>query len=218
MPFTIDQFFNVFSQYNLAVWPMQIIFYLLGLTALAAALWQFRFSNRLVAIILTFFWIWMGAVYHLTYFTSINKAAYVFGSIFILQGILFFINGVVQRKLSFRPRLNVYAIVGGFFMLYGMVLYPVLGYFLGHVFPYAPTFGVPCPTVIFTFGLLLWTDNKLSKYLLIIPILWSVIGFSAAFQWGVLEDIMLLVTGVITTIMIFYRDKTVKKLSPSFSA
>ena len=191
MPFTNDQFFNVFSQYNLAVWPMQIIFYLLGLTALLAAVGQFRFSNRLVVTILTLCWLWMGAIYHLTYFTAINKPAYVFGSVFILQGILFFVDGVVQRKLSFRPWLNGYAIVGGFFMLYGMVLYPVLGYFLGHVFPYAPTFGVPCPTVIFTFGLLLWTDNKVSKYLLIIPILWSVIGFTAAFQWGVLEDIML---------------------------
>ena len=191
MPFTNDQFFNVFSQYNLAVWPMQIVFYLLGLTALLAAVGQFRFSNRLVVTILTFCWLWMGAIYHLTYFTAINKPAYVFGSVFILQGILFFVDGVVQRKLSFRPWLNGYAIVGGFFMLYGMVLYPVLGYFLGHVFPYAPTFGVPCPTVIFTFGLLLWTDNKVSKYLLIIPILWSVIGFTAAFQWGVLEDIML---------------------------
>lgn len=46
MPFTSDQFFNVFNQYNTGVWPMQIILYLLGLTALGAAIWKFRFSIR----------------------------------------------------------------------------------------------------------------------------------------------------------------------------
>jgi hypothetical protein len=136
----------------------------------------------------------------------------------IIQGLLFFSNGVLQPKLSFKPQLNAYALTGGFFILYGMLIYPVLGHFLGHVFPSAPTFGVPCPTTIFTFGLLLWTDNKLAKYLLVIPLLWSLLGFSAAWQWGVLEDIMLVVAGLVTTTMIVYRDRTAKKLAPSFSA
>jgi hypothetical protein len=25
MPFTSEQFFNVFAQYNLAIWPMQVV-------------------------------------------------------------------------------------------------------------------------------------------------------------------------------------------------
>lgn len=218
MPFTSEQFFNVFSQYNTAVWPMQIVFYLLGLIALLAAVWKFRFSNRVTTMILAFFWVWMGSIYHLTHFSTINKAAYIFGSVFILQGILFFINGLGQRRLSFRPRWDIYSIIGGAFILYGLFIYPILGYFLGHVFPQAPSFGVPCPTTIFTFGILLWTDTKLSKYLLVIPVLWSIIGFSAAFQWGVWEDVMLLVAGVVTATMVIYRDKADKKASASVPA
>jgi hypothetical protein len=98
-----------------------------------------------------------------------------------------------------------------------LLIYPVLGYFLGHVYPHSPTFGLPCPTTIFTFGLLLWADNKVPKYLLVIPLLWSLIGFLAAFQLGVLEDVMLLITGLVATTLIWYRDKVAGKLVPSFS-
>src|SRR5512140_3086828 len=34
MPFTREQFLNVFQQYNLALWPMQVVLILLGLTAI----------------------------------------------------------------------------------------------------------------------------------------------------------------------------------------
>lgn len=39
-----------------------------------------------------------------------------------------------------------YGMTGSLLMLYAMMIYPALGYFLGHVYPKAPTFGVPCPT------------------------------------------------------------------------
>ena len=123
----------------------------------------------------------------------------------------------MYQKISFKPLLNTYSIVGGILLLYSLLIYPILGYFLGHVYPYSPTFGAPCPTTIFTFGLLLWTDGKFPKYLLIIPVIWSIVGFSAAFQWGVLEDIMLLISALVATAMIFYRNKVEKQLTPSFS-
>jgi len=35
IPFTVDQFLNVFERYNIAVWPAQLILYLLGLCAIS---------------------------------------------------------------------------------------------------------------------------------------------------------------------------------------
>jgi hypothetical protein len=206
MPFTPEQFFNVFAQYNLAVWPMQVLFYVLALAALVLAVKETRYSNQAVSAILAFLWLWMGLVYHLGYFSTINGAAYVFGGLFIIQAGLFLVAGTLKQKLWFRFHPNSYAIIGALFILYGLVIYPVLGYALGHRYPYNPTFGLPCPTTIFTFGLLLWTDKKIPKYLLIIPVLWSILGLSAALQLGVWEDGMLLITGVTTPIMIYYRD------------
>ena len=217
LPFTPEQFFNVFAQYNLAVWPMQIVIYLLAFAALLLSVKKTHYSDRLISAILAFFWLWIGIVYHLTFFTSINPGAYLFGGLFIVQGILFFVTGVWHQKISFKPHLNAYSIAGAVFMLYGLLIYPILGYFLGHTYPQSPTFGLPCPTTIFTFGLLLWTDHRFPKYLLVIPAIWSIIGFFAATQLGVLEDIMLLITGLVATMMIFYRDKQADELIPSAS-
>jgi hypothetical protein len=218
LPFTPEQFFNVFTQYNLAVWPMQVVIYAWAIAALYFALKETNYSARAISTVLAFLWLWIGLVYHLIYFSSINPAAYLVGGLFILQGILFFISGVWWNKISFKPHLNLYSIIGSVFILYGLLIYPVLGYFLGHVYPQAPTFGLPCPTTIFTFGLLLWTDRKVSQYLLIIPLFWSLLGFSAAVQLGVLEDWMLLITGLAATAMIWYKDKTVRKLIPWLSS
>jgi Family of unknown function (DUF6064) len=43
--------------------------------------------------------------------------------------------------------------------------------------------------VIFTFGLLLWTDARMPKWVLVVPLLWSVLGLSAATTLGMVEDL-----------------------------
>ncbi|HIH96477.1 MAG TPA: hypothetical protein HA348_03170 [Thermoplasmata archaeon] len=93
-------------------------------------------------------------------------------------------------------------------IIYDMVIYPVLGCLLGHGYPQSPCFGVaPCPTTIFTFGLLLLSDKKFPKYILLIPLIWSIIGFNAAISLSILEDIGLLIVGLLGTFMILYRDR-----------
>jgi hypothetical protein len=88
----------------------------------------------------------------------------------------------------------------------------VLGHLFGHIYPKSPTFGLPCPTTIFTFGLLLWTDKKIPKYVLVIPFLWSIVGFSAAVNLKVYEDFGLLVAGIIGTVLILLSERKTKKI------
>jgi hypothetical protein len=211
LPFTVDQFISVFERYNLAVWPAQILLNILGAAAVFVAIKRLDSSNRIIAGILAFLWVWIGLVYHFAFFISINPAAYVFALLNVLQGVVFLVFGVFRPRLSFGFRLDIYAIVGAAFVLYAMIIYPVLGYFLGHVYPKAPTFGLPCPTTIFTFGLLLWTDMKLPRTVLVIPFLWSIIGFTAALTLGIREDIGLLVAGIVGTGLILIRDARAEK-------
>src|ERR1044071_1105008 len=113
LPFTALEFFKVFEKYNLAVWPMQVILYLLAAAAIWFAVKKTAHSDKIITIILCFFWLWMGFVYHIIYFTAINKAAYVFGGVFILQGLIILYWGLFKNRLSFKFQRNLFGITGG---------------------------------------------------------------------------------------------------------
>jgi hypothetical protein len=85
-PFTTDQFFSVFEKYNKAVFPFQLIIILLGIFALVLSHSNNALKNKLIASFLGLLWIWMGMAYHILILSVINKLAFVFGAVFIIQG------------------------------------------------------------------------------------------------------------------------------------
>jgi Family of unknown function (DUF6064) len=211
IPFTVGQFLDVFARYNVAVWPAQLFLYAMGIFAICLALQRKASLRKSVSFILALFWIWMGLVYHFWFFSVINRAALIFAAFFVLQGVLFFIAGVLKQPLRFRFRLNLNGIVGSVFLVYALFVYPALGHWFGHRYPATPTFGLPCPTTIFTFGVLLWTDRRVPLYLVPIPLAWSFIGFWAAISLGISEDVGLLTAGLLGSLLIVSRDREVQK-------
>lgn len=209
LPFTTQEFFKVFENYNNTVFPIQFMLYTLAITAIFYVFKKTPVSDKIISAVLSFFWLWMGIVYHLIFFTAINKAAYIFGAFFILQGILFLWMGVVKNKLSFHFSNNVYGLTAFSLMAYALIVYPAIGYLSGHVFPASPTFGLPCPTTIFTLGMLLVTDKKYPVIIYTIPFLWSLIGFMAALSLGIKEDTGLLVAVVCVTWLMTVRNRKV---------
>ncbi len=207
MPFTKDQFLNIFQQYNLTVWPMQVLLVLLGLTAVYFTAVRHKPSNTIISIVLCFLWLWIGVVYHFLFFRTINPAAVLFAALFVLQGLLFAFSGIIRKSLSFEFRLDGYGITGSVLLIYALIIYPILGHFQGHGYPQSPTFGLPCPTTIFTFALLLWADRRVPVYILVVPFLWSLLGSSAALSLGILEDVGLLIAGVCGTVLVIIRNK-----------
>jgi hypothetical protein len=205
IPFTVDQFLNVFEQYNVAVWPAQLFLYTIGMFVISLVLSRKSDFSRIVSLVLSLFWIWMGIVYHLWFFSAINKAAIVFAAFFVLQGILFFIAGVLKQQLTFRFTSNLYGILGSVVLVYALVVYPLLGNWLSHRYPATATFGLPCPTTIFTFGMLLWTIRRVPLYVLAIPLAWAFCGLRAAISLGMIEDFGLLVAGLMGSMLISFR-------------
>jgi hypothetical protein len=206
MTLTLEILLETFEKYNLAIWPMQVVAYVLGIVALFFAIKRTEYSARIVTGILSFLWLWTAIGFFLLYFGPVYTPAYGFGVLFIIQGVAFF-SSVLKPRLSFGFKGDVYSIVGLLFIAYAMIGYPVVGYFLGHSYPQAPPFGLtPCPTTAFTFGLLLLTDKKVSKLLLIIPLLWAIGGVMPV-SVGIYEDIGLIIAGVLGTAMILYRDR-----------
>lgn len=82
-------------------------------------------------------------------------------------------------------------------MFYALAMYPVLGGLVGHGYPLGPSFGVPCPTTLFTLGALLWVRPLAPVGLLVIPVAWAVIGTTAAFALGIGEDLGLMLGALV---------------------
>ena len=211
LPFTPGQFLDVFRQYNVSVWPVQILLIALALVATYFSIFKKSYSDTIIVAVLALLWLWMGIAYHFIYFSSINKAAILFGSFFITQALLLCYFGFIKGSLKFQFSLNGYGIAGMSLIIFALIVYPLIGYWLGHVYPSSPTFGLPCPTTIFTFGILLFSSARIPFIVIIIPAIWSLIGFSAAVSLGMKEDTGLLIAGVICTGMIIVKNRRVKQ-------
>jgi hypothetical protein len=191
LPFSADAFFDVFARYNLALWPAAVALWLAAATVLLAIVRSPQpQTDRLVVIALVTLWVWGGAVYHAVYFTAINPAAWAFALLFLAEAGLLVWVGLVRRQLSFGSASRLARLSGAGLALYALA-YPGLSIALGHAYPATPTFGVPCPTTIFSAGVLL-TCRRLPLLVTLIPLVWSLIGGSAAVLLGVAADYVLL--------------------------
>jgi hypothetical protein len=206
-----DGLIALFERYNPAIWPVQVIAYLLGLTAVALVFTRVDWADRAITAVLAACWLWVGIVFLGIFGREIAPVvAVVEGAIVAVQGLLFLVVGVVRPRLTFRVGAAPYAVAGGLLIAYALAIYPLLGVYFGHGYPGAPLFGVaPCPTAIFTCGLLLWTGGRVPKYLLIVPLLWAALATPAAIGQGVIEDAMLPVAALLATALLFWRDRGV---------
>lgn len=206
LPFTPQQFLAVFVDYNEAIWPIQLGAYLLGCLAITPLFWEAPHADRLIAGIMAVMWLWTGIVYHGVFFAPINKAAYLFATMFVVQGAYLIYSGVFHHHIRFGCRNDLAAWTGAALVLYAAILYPLIGIMTGHAYPEMPVFGVtPCPVTIFTFGMFLLTTGEISRRLLVIPFIWSLIGGSAAILLYVPQDWLLLLSGVIVASLARYR-------------
>ena len=196
LPFTREQFFDAFGRYNDAVMPLQVGLFLLGLSAFGAMMVRRRDSDRVISAILAGLWVWMGVVYHFIYFREVNAAATLFAFMSLAGAAIFAWAGVLQGRLVFDNESRKRRIAGHALIAYALVVYPVLSAMLGREFPEVPTFGLPCPTTIFTIGMLAFLATPFPRYVFAIPIAWALVGTQAALLLGVYEDLGLLIAGL----------------------
>jgi hypothetical protein len=197
VPFTIEQFHGAFRDYNTAVWPAQWLFAALALAAVAAALRPRPRSGVFVSASLGLLWAWIALAYHLAFFARINPAAYGFAALSAAGAAVFIWQGVVRRRLAFRWVRGLKATAGAVLIAFALVVYPVWSAYAGHPYPGTPTFGLPCPTTIFTIGLLCFAVPPTPRSPLIVPVLWCLVGAQAAFVLGVQPDLALIAAAVV---------------------
>lgn len=198
LPFTAADFREVFVRYNHAVGPAPLVLTALAVVAVIAVLGNRRQRHHLACAVLALLWLWSGLVYHGLFFSGLNAPAYGFGLLFLAQAVGLYWLGIRQDRIVFEVRKSrATAILGAVVIGYAILIYPAVSYALGHRWPQGPTFGAPCPVVLFTLGLFFWTTPSFPKGLLIVPLTWCLVGSAAALEFGMYEDWALPFTGIL---------------------
>jgi hypothetical protein len=192
LPFTAGQFLEVFERYHAAVGPAPVLLLALAAVVVGVLLRGGRVPSRIAWGILASLWAWMAVAYHAAVFSAINPAAWLFAVGFAAAAGAFAWRGAARGTL---PQLHLVAsrdaLLGALLIAYALVAYPALGYLSGQRYPAMPTFGLPCPTTIFTLGVLLCTTRPAPAHLFGVPVLWAVIGTSAAILLNTPQDLAL---------------------------
>jgi len=204
LPFTTEQFHEVFARYNEAIWPIQIVAYAAGGTSIGLLWVRPRRADCAIAWILGGLWLWTGVVYHGLYFAGINRLAYLFTALFVLQAVLLV---WLASRLHFAKASKLGIGLSTVLIVYAMILYPLVGLAAGHAYAAMPMFGVtPCPVTLFTFGMLLLAPSA-PRSLFAIPFLWSLIGGSAALILDVPQDWPLLLSGLLVVGLLWLQGR-----------
>jgi uncharacterized protein DUF6064 len=213
LPFTREQFFNLFAAYNEALWPALVALWIASVVVSSLLLTSRRPPDRGISAVLAAHWAWSALAYHAAFFTIINPAAWLFAALFLVQAALFFWSGVVQGRLSFVPWRSAWAPIAWALIAYSLA-YPGINALHHQTLSRIPTFGVPCPTTLFTAGLLLLAAPR-SWPLSIVPVIWSVIGGSAASILSVGADYALPIAGIALAIYSTQRSSNARTVRNS---
>jgi hypothetical protein len=197
LPFTDEAFLDVFGRYNALLWPAVVGLWVV--TAIVVFRWLSRglVGGRLVFALLAVHWGWSAVAYHWSFFRRINPAAAWFAVLFLVQTTIFARLLLAERGFVIADR-SVRGVVGVGLVLYGLA-YPLLGFLFGLQYPRLPLFAVPCPTTLITAGLLV-ASRQVPRFVRIVPIVWAVIGSTAAFALGIRADLALVVAGGVLAI------------------
>lgn len=208
MPFSQSEFLDIFAAYNARLWPFALALWLVALAATVVLVKRHR-AGPSMNVVLFWLWAWAGVAYHAAFFSRINPAARGFAVLFVVQALLFLWLGVQRHRLAFGWAHSWRHGLGLALAIYALA-YPLLA-LVGHDWPRVPSFGVPCPTTLYTAGILLMAEPRVPPALVVVPVAWCVVGGSAALLFRVIPDLMLFPAGVLLALWAFAP----RTLSPS---
>ena len=208
VPFTRDVFLRLFEHYNAAIWPAQAAAYGLGILLVALALKPRGHGERLVTAVLAAAWLWVGVVYHVMHYATINWAAWAFGALFVIQGLQLVWTGTLRGRLEFRFVPDIHGWIGLSFVVLSMAVNPLVGWLTDGGWLRVAAFGVtPDPVSVFTLGILLLATHRVPLYLLAIPLIWSLIGGVTAWLLDIPRDLILPLAAASGALLIMWKNR-----------
>jgi hypothetical protein len=93
-----------YATFNQNAWPAWLFWYALAAVAVVLVLQSNRVASRLTAGFLAAYSVWIGVAFFWILYAPIHSFAGFDGTLFLLQGALFFFAGVIRSDLRFdRP-------------------------------------------------------------------------------------------------------------------
>ncbi len=168
---------RLLANYNQTLWPMQLVALLLGLALLWLLFKRPKQADRLINTGLCICWLWVGVVFHLQYFASINWAAWGFGALFMLQAALLLLFGVLLNKVTYQHVQTPVSRFGLLVFLFALVVYPLLTALMAGDWAQGHYFGTSADgTCLATMGLLMIVKSGWRWLLAVLPVIWLVIS------------------------------------------
>jgi hypothetical protein len=196
--FSPRTYYRMFELYHRQIWPIHLVL-LAAVVAIALLLrGRHEMRDRAIAGLLAVSWLWVGIVFHLGRYATINWAAKYFAALFVIQGLLLLWQGVVRQRLRLVPSRTPagYAAFGLLFV--AIVVIPIAGRITERTWHQVEVFGVtPDPTAVATLALLWLSVPRAPRVLLVIPLLWCVIGGATLWALGSAEAWVLLLAGLL---------------------
>ncbi len=176
--------------------PSQAVFYGLCLVAICLLAFRGKGPDRAISFILGTMWAAMALSFSVEVFRMEHWVTWVGLLLLLAQTLIFLWEGVVRGSLDFQARAGIAPVVGALFLLYSLVLQPILELALEpDPFP-LPYLGLPFNAALFTFGLLLFLRERFPRRVLYVPLAWAALGGLAAFreveprEWGLLAALV----------------------------
>ena len=213
-PFTAAEFLDAFRRYNEAVFPAQGVLLVIGIVAVGAALQGSRAGSRGALAMLGLLWLWTAVAYHLAFFTAVSGAGYLFAAASAFEGLVVLRLASAPNPPRLAARADAHGIAAAILLGYAIVGYPIAAAASGHHYPAMPTFGAPCPTTIFTIGLLLLVVDRVPRTPLVVPMAWVLVATTAALAFGMWEDAGALVAGLVAATLLTDQSRRGQAAAP----
>jgi hypothetical protein len=180
-----SSFWNVIAEYNKHTLFIQVILLAFIIISIIAA--YIRHLNFLPKIALGIGCLFIGIVFFLYYGTE--PLQFLFAApLFIVSGILFIYEAKINKS-DIMKKPNI--ITSILFVI--VLLYPLISYMLGNIYPTTVLLIMPCPMV--SLCILIYSCyNRRNRLLMVLLILWGMTGIKSLF-FNVYEDLILLTCG-----------------------
>jgi hypothetical protein len=202
--FTPETYFRLFELYHRDWWPMQLTCIAMGVIILLCLWLKPARGGRVIAILLATGWACAGWAFLHLRFAPIHWVADWYAVAFLVQALLLFVYGVSRRGIEFETENTVRAGMGIFILLGALLIMPATAHLTGREWLQAELFAMtPDATALATLGLLLLAKERITVWLLVIPVFWCLLTGATLWALEAPEAMILPATAMLSVAAMF---------------